>query len=170
MILPSLISYSQVLKNLRIREQEGWTQRRFYRSMFYFFFLYSALAPLILRFLLGAAFMAHGWPKLFKADARSGFSGWLESLGFRPGVFWGLVVGVVEFFGGAALVLGFATQIAAILIAVNMLVAMYKVKWGKVGYTAQGGWELDLIYLAVAVSLVLSGAGAWSLDRYYFGF
>ncbi|MFY9462025.1 MAG: DoxX family protein [Candidatus Sungiibacteriota bacterium] len=133
-------------------------------------FLYSDWAPLVLRLMLGAAFMAHGYPKLFKAENRQMFSGWLESMGFKPGKFWALVVGVVEFYGGIALILGVYTQIAAILIAVNMLVAMWKAKWGKVGFTAQGGWELDLAYLVIAVSLLLTGAGAWSLDKYFLSF
>ncbi|QQG44916.1 MAG: DoxX family protein [Candidatus Sungiibacteriota bacterium] len=115
------------------------------------------LAHFILRVVLGVLIVAHGYPKLFKGF--SGFAGWLDSIGLRPGKFWALVAGAVEFLGGIFLILGLWVQVVAILFAIQMLVAMWKVKWGKVGLTAQGGWELDLIYLAVAIALALMGPG-----------
>lgn len=125
------------------------------------FRLYSDWAPLMLRVVLGLAFIAHGYPKLFKT--REQIAQWFDSIGITPGKFWVLVVGVVEFFGGIALVLGAWVELIGILLAVNMLVAMWKVKWGKMGYIAQGGWELDLIYLAVALSFLFTGAGAFAV-------
>ncbi len=129
--------------------------------MFDYLLLYQDWAPAILRVVLGLVFIIHGYPKLFTPM----FAGWLETIGFKPGKFWALVVGVVEFFGGIALILGVFTQIAAALIAVNMLVAMARVKWGKVKLVEmeKTGWELDLIYFAVAVSLLLTGPGAYAL-------
>ena len=120
---------------------------------------YSNFGPLILRLVLGLVFVGHGYPKLF-----GGFSqtvGFFESVGIKPGKFWVFVVGAVEFFGGIALVLGFATQLAALLIAINMVVAMAKVKF-KIGFV--NGYEFDLILLAAALSLTLTGAGAYAID------
>lgn len=136
--------------------------------MFSYFFLYQDLGLLLLRLALGAAFVAHGYPKLFRMFG--GFAGWLDSIGIKPGRFWALVVGVVEFFGGLALIIGLFVQLAALLIAVDMLVAMIKVKWGKVGFVEmeKTGWELDLIYLVAAVLLLVSGAGSYSLDSFRF--
>lgn len=133
-----------------------------------YFLFYSDWAPAILRIVLGAAFIAHGYPKLFKMFG--GVAAWFDSIGIRPGKFWALVVGAVEFFGGIALIAGFFTQLAAALIAVNMFVAMAKVKWGSAKFVEfeKMGWELDLVYFAVAIALILTGAGAWSLDRYFF--
>ena len=108
--------------------------------MYYPLLVYGDFAPLILRLVLGVAFVVHGYPKLFNQEARVGFAGWLGSIGIKPGKFWALVVGVVEFFGGLALVLGVYTQIVGLLIVVNLLVAIWKLKWCKAGYTAQGGW------------------------------
>ena len=62
-------------------------------------------APLALRIVLGAVFIAHGYPKLFKDFA--GTSGFLSGLGFKPAVFWACILGGSEFFGGIALLLGF---------------------------------------------------------------
>lgn len=136
--------------------------------MFYYFeplLLYDELGPLVLRLVLGVAFILHGYPKL--TTMRLGFAAWLESLGIKPGMFWALVVGVVEFFGGITLVLGAFTQLAALLIAVDMLVAITRVKLGKVRFIEleKSGWELDLMYLAAAVALLFLGGGVYSLDE-----
>lgn len=119
------------------------------------------LAHFILRVVLGALFVAHGYPKLFKNF--SGVAGWFDSIGLKPGKFWALVVGLGEFFGGLLFILGAWVQPVGILLAVVMLVAMWKAKWGKVGLTDQGGWELDLIYLVAALALVFMGGGVYSL-------
>lgn len=137
--------------------------------MLTYLYLYQDLAPLALRLALGAAFIVHGYPKLFKMFG--GFAGWLDSISIKPGKFWALVVGVTEFFGGIALVLGLFTQLVGLLVAIDMVVAMAKVKWGKARFVEMErmGWELDLAYLAMAVALVLLGAGSYSIDSYWFG-
>ena len=66
-----------------------------------------------------------------------------------------------EFFGGILLVAGFLTQPAAFLLAVNMLVAIWKLKF-KQGLV--GGYEFDLALLAMALALLVLGPGAFSLD------
>lgn len=82
-------------------------------------------------------------------------------MGLKPGKFWALVAGAVEFFGGALMILGIWVQPIGILFIIQMLVAMWKAKWGKVGLTDQGGWELDLIYLVAALAVVLMGPGMY---------
>ncbi|QQG45892.1 MAG: DoxX family protein [Candidatus Niyogibacteria bacterium] len=128
-------------------------------NLFPGFLDYGFFAPLLLRLIVGLIFVAHGYPKLF-----GGFSqtvGFFESVGIKPAKFWVFVVGVVEFFGGIALIVGFATQLAALLIAIDMLVAIWKVK-AKQGFV--GGYEFDLMLLVAALSLVLTGAGAYAID------
>lgn len=120
---------------------------------------YSHFAPFLLRVVLGLVFVVHGYPKLFTGFSQT--AGWFDSVGIKPGKFWAFVVGAVEFFGGIALIFGFATQIAALLIAINMLVAIWKVKF-RGGFV--NGYEFDLLLLAVALSLALTGAGAFAID------
>lgn len=122
-------------------------------------FYLSELAPLILRLVLGAVFIAHGYPKLFKDFY--GTAAFFESVGLKPAKFWVLVVGSVEFFGGILLILGLFTQAVALLIVINMLGAIWKVKF-KQGFV--NGYEFDLALLAMAATLFFLGAGAYSID------
>lgn len=119
---------------------------------------FQFFAPLILRVILGLVFIAHGYPKL------KGFSGtadWLDSIGFKPAKFWALVLGLTEFVGGIFLVIGLFVQPVAGLIAIVMLVAIFKVKI-KQGFV--GGYEFELVLLAIALALMLLGAGAYAID------
>ena len=125
------------------------------------FLINPPLAYFILRVCLGFLLVLHGYPKLFKNFSQ--VSAWFDSVGLKPGKFWVLVAGSVEFFGGLAMILGVWVQLVGVLFAFQMLVAMWKVKWGRVGITAQGGWELDLIYAVAAFSLAMTGEGAYSL-------
>ncbi len=96
---------------------------------------------------VGVIFIVHGWPK-FKSPKN--FAGWLATLNIRPAIFWALVVAVVEFLGGVALILGFWVSVVALLLAINMVVAIVLVKRKFVG-----GWEFDFILLLTALTLVL---------------
>ena len=120
---------------------------------------YQLYAPLILRLVLGTIFIIHGYPKLFKEFSKT--AEWFGSIGLKPGKLWVFVVGVVEFFGGILLLVGFLTQVAAILIAINMIGAMVFVKF-KQGLV--GGYEFDLVLLAMALALLFLGAGFYAFD------
>lgn len=123
-------------------------------------------APLALRVVLATVFIAHGYPKLFKDFV--GTSAFLSGLGFKPGKFWAVVLGVTEFFGGIALLLGVASRVVAGLLIVSMTVAtLTKIfKW-KVPFTKMDatGWEFDLLLVAALVSLFLLGSGNGSVDQ-----
>lgn len=128
-------------------------------SVFPQLFTYQEVAPVILRAVLGVAFMLHGYPKLFGGFRAT--TQFFSSAGIKPAKFWVAVVGIVELFGGIALLLGLFTQVAALLIAINMTGALLLVK-RKQGFV--GGYELDLAFLAMALTLLLLGPGFWSID------
>lgn len=132
---------------------------------------HPSFSALVLRLVLGMIFIAHGYPKLFKKDfGPQGFSGFLKSVGVPAPLLFAYVVGTVEFFGGILLILGLFTRLSAIVIAINMIVAMWKVKFktGMISKVMEGGWvggyELDLALLAMAFVLTILGAGKFSLD------
>jgi putative oxidoreductase len=116
-------------------------------------------APLVLRLACGVIFIVHGYGKLFSGMAD--FKAFVASLGL-PGILAWAAAGI-EFFGGAALILGLLTRWAALGIAAVMAVAILKVHLPH-GLTGENGYEFPLILLAVAVSLMLIGGGPVSLD------
>ena len=126
----------------------------------------AILGPLFLRLALAWVFIVHGYPKLFTAQPGiKGFSGYLGSLGVPAPLFFALVVGVVEFFGGIALLVGIATRWAALFITISMIVAISKVAYKK-GFTkgAEAGYEFDVVLLAGALALLVIGPGPISVD------
>ena len=123
--------------------------------------VFGDFAPLFIRIGVAAVFVVHGYPKLFTQF--SGTVQFFESISLKPAKFWVVVVGVVEFFGGLAVALGFLTQLAALLIAVDMVGATVLVKFKQ---RFVGGWEFDFVLLTSAVALMLIGAGPFSIDRF----
>ncbi|MEK7133085.1 MAG: DoxX family protein [Patescibacteria group bacterium] len=128
-------------------------------SLFPQLFAFQELAPLAIRLVLALIFIVHGFPKLFTARSRT--AQFFGQIGLKPVMFWTLAVGSAEFFGGIALLLGIFIQAAAGLIALVMVGAIALVK-RKQGFV--NGWEFDLALLAMALSLLALGPGAYSLD------
>src|SRR5512133_2893802 len=127
----------------------------------------SSWGPLALRIPVGLIFAAHGAQKLFGWFGGYGLEGtgqWMGSIGLSPGYLMALMAGSAEFFGGIALVLGLLVRPAAAALAFAMLVAIFSVHIGKGLFVANNGYEFGLALLAVAVSLVVTGAGRASLD------
>jgi putative oxidoreductase len=124
---------------------------------------YPSLALLILRLAIGAIVIAHGAQKIFfYGFAGTGAS--FAQMGVPLAEIAGPLVGIVEFAGGIAIVAGIATRIAAILVAIDMLVATVLVHLPNGIFVADGGFELTLILAAGAIPLALTGAGRISLD------
>ena len=123
--------------------------------------------PDFLRLGAGIILIMHGYPKLFgPKPGPKGFAGYLKSLGFSPPLFWAYVVGISEFGGGVCLILGFLTRLAALVVAIQFLVIILRVKWAKGLDMGQGGWEYDLALLVIALSLLVTGPGRVALDHY----
>lgn len=123
---------------------------------------------LALRIPVGIIFAAHGAQKLFGWFGGYGLAGtaqWMDSIGLAPGMLMALLAGAAEFFGGLALIAGLLVRPAAAALAVAMLVAILTVHIDKGLFVAANGYEFALALLAVAVALVISGAGRGSIDR-----
>ncbi len=126
----------------------------------------AAWGPVVLRLGAGVTVVVHGYPKLFGPQpGPRGFAQYLQSLGFTPSLFWAYVVAVVEFVGGIFLLGGFLTQLTALLLAIEFLVIILRVKRSKGFLLQNGGWEWDWALLTMTVALLLTGPGRWALDN-----
>lgn len=116
----------------------------------------------ILRAVVGIVFLIHGGQKLFVYGFH-GVAGFMGQIGIPVPASAAVVVTLVEFLGGAALLLGLFTRWAALLIAIDMVVAILVVHL-KGGFFNPKGYEYPLTLVAACVALALSGPGAASVD------
>jgi len=126
----------------------------------------------LMRVILGIVFFMHGAQKMLGWFGGFGFSGTMGAFTTQmhiPAPFAFLAI-AAEFFGSIGLILGFLTRIAAFGIAVNMLVAVFMVHI-HIGFFANWygnqkgeGIEYHLLALALAISILIRGAGAFSVD------
>lgn len=120
-------------------------------------------AILILRLAAGVVLAYHGWQKLQDV---AGFAGFVESLDIPAPDVVAYLVTYLEFLGGIALIIGVATRYVAALFAIEMVFTNVLVKFdvGLIASEGGVGAELDILILAIALSLVLVGAGRWAVD------
>jgi putative oxidoreductase len=128
------------------------------------------MALLAARVGLAWIFIYNGGGKLFGlfggggVHAASAFFGQVAHL--HPAEFFTVVAGITEFFGGLAVGLGIFGRIAAIGLAGDMIVAMATVTWGNgiVSNAPGGGYQLNLVLIALALVVAVLGTGRLSLD------
>jgi putative oxidoreductase len=139
----------------------------------YLFYTNPDWIETLIRITLGVVFFAHGAQKLL---------GWFGGVGLKETMrtmhqFLGLPVPLgflaiaTEFFGGAGLMLGLLSRVAALGIAVTMVVAIFMVN-GRYGLFLNWfgdrkghGFEYHLLVIALAAVIIARGSGALSLDR-----
>jgi putative oxidoreductase len=124
--------------------------------------LRTDLGLAVLRLTTGAIFAAHGAQKLF-VYGFSGVSGAFGGMHIPAAGITGPLTGLVEFFGGLALVFGLLTRLAGFGLAITMIGAIAFVHLAN-GFFAPTGFEYPLALLGANVALVLAGAGRFSLD------
>jgi putative oxidoreductase len=138
---------------------------------------WSRWAPLPLRLVIGYGFMEHGWTKLSRGPA--GFAKLLEQIGAPMPEVTAWMSTFVELLGGLAIFVGAFVALVSVPLIVMMLVAMFTVhlRYGfssinTIGLTADGpqfgppGFEVNLLYIAGLLALILAGAGALSIDSW----
>jgi len=127
---------------------------------------WASVGMLLLRLAVGIVLFTHGWQKLF-VNGVPGVAGFFGAIGIPAPGLMAWVVTLLELVGGAALILGLATRIVAPLVAIMMLVAILTVKRSVGLIGAEGtGYELDMLVLAGALTLMFAGPGLYALDRF----
>jgi putative oxidoreductase len=121
---------------------------------------------LVLRVVMGIAFMMHGTFKIQNPLH------WMGSQASTPAVFQ-LLAAVSEFGGGFALIIGLVTRLSALGIFCTMAVAVYfqRFLYGQPFISNSGGmsYELASVFLCTSLLFVINGPGRFSLDRALFG-
>lgn len=137
----------------------------------------KAFAPLSLRLILGIGFIYHGFPKVYSSEGHLQFRGMLEGIGVPAPGLSAWMIGGIESLGAIALIAGAYVTVASLLLGVSMFGALLTVHLPQgfnfmnvTGMTATGptfgmpGYEVNLLYLAGLATLILGGAGAFSVD------
>lgn len=127
-----------------------------------------AVGLLVLRVLLGGILIPHGMQKLFGAFGGGGIKGtgaFFDQMGLKPGATMALAAGLAEFAGGILVILGFLTPLAALFIVGTMVVAALTAHVRNGFFATAGGYEYNLALAGIAVVLIITGAGAISLDN-----
>ncbi len=126
----------------------------------------AAVAPLVVRVIVGVIMFAHGLAKLQRGPAMFGEG--LAEMGVPAPVLMAYVVTFTELVGGALLVVGLLSRLAALALTIDLVVAILLVKL-EVGLIAPRGGgtgaELDLALIAGFLAILLAGPGPISLDR-----
>lgn len=109
----------------------------------------------LLRIMAALLFIAHGTQKLFGFPA-SEFSPALLSLPW--------IAGVLEVFGGLALLLGVFTRPVAFVLSGQMAAAYFMAHAPQSFFPALNGGDAAILFCFVFLYLAVAGAGPWSLD------
>jgi len=116
-------------------------------------------AQLVMRLVLGAILIAHGYHKVF-----GGFHHHMDFVGSLGLPRWMAYLSTgTEFFGGIGIVLGLFTRFFSLAFVIEMGVAIWKVHFQN-GLLGQGGYEFPLSVATIAFALLCFGGGPWGLS------
>ena len=123
----------------------------------------TATGLVVLRVVLGAVMIVHGWQKFF-VDGIAGVSGFFGAMGIPAAGFSAAAVATIELVGGLLLIAGLGTRVVGALFAAAMIGAIGFVH-GANGFLATGGgYEFVLLLAGVGVTLALTGGGRYAVD------
>jgi len=139
-----------------------------------FFSTEDSLASLIIRVTLGAVMLPHGAQKALGMFGGGGFAATIQGMSQGMGIpsFVVLLIIASEFLGSMGLILGVATRFCAFGTFSIMTGAIFMVhlpngffmNW--FGNQAGEGFEYHLLAIGMAVALMITGGGKWSVDRF----
>lgn len=120
----------------------------------------AAATHAILRIGAGLLFMQHGAQKLFGLLGGFGEAGGTAELFSLMGL-----AGVLEFFGGAMIVLGLLTMPVAAILFIEMIAAYFMAHMPQGGFPIQNGGEPALLFAIIFLYLAANGSGPFAVDR-----
>jgi putative oxidoreductase len=128
------------------------------------------IALFAVRVALAWIFVYYGGAKLFGWFGGGGVHGtaqfFSDTAHLHPGTFFAVLGGVIELGGAIALVVGVGVRLVGVALVGDMVMAVITVT-GRNGINSEKvnpGYELNLALAALALAVVLLGAGRFSLD------
>lgn len=138
----------------------------------------SDYASLAIRVVVGLGFAVHGYAKLSRGV--SGFENLLDYLQIPFPQLLAWIATITEFAGGILLIAGLLVTYVSIPLIITMLTALFSIhiKYGfssirTTGLDGNGplfgppGYEINLLYIAALIALMLTGSGRFSLDEVF---
>lgn len=125
------------------------------------------IGRLAARLVIGGLFVGHGTQKLFGWFGGPGLEGTEQMMGaleMKPTRANAVAAGASETVGGALLMAGAATPLAAASLIGTMITAIRKVHQPNGPWVAQGGWEYNAVLIAALTALIDGGPGDLSVD------
>ncbi len=123
----------------------------------------SIVATTIARIILGIIFFAHGWQKFFTNGIGATADGF-KQMGVPAPTASAWFAGLVELVGGAALIIGLAVPVFAVLLIINMLGALFTAHIDQGFFAANGGYEFVLALIAGLIAVGFTNQGPASVD------
>lgn len=128
----------------------------------------TGLGLFILRVVVGFIFLMHGLGKFFGPPFLGGGWEWWNGFVVQIGLPLPAVAvwagALVETLGGLALITGAGASIAGLLLAVDMAIAILKVRLSSGLSAANGGYEFELVLLTAAVTIAVAGPGMLAIQ------
>jgi putative oxidoreductase len=123
---------------------------------------YEAQLRSLARIMVGFTYSQHGWQKFF--GIAGGFGGPGKTA--DPSSLLG-IAGIIETFGGAAIILGLFTRPVAFLLSGEMAVGYFRTHAPRGFWPVVNGGELAVFYCFFYLWLCAAGPGPWSLDQLF---
>jgi len=112
-----------------------------------------------IRAALGVTFLVHSIKKFDPS-----WEGWLVDMAGLPPEMR-LPIALAEFIGGILLISGVLTRITGVIFSVILLGAIFHIRGIEEFFISNGGFEWDMIMLAVALTIIAAGPGRVSVSH-----
>jgi len=112
-----------------------------------------------IRAALGITFLVHSLKKFDPS-----WQGWLVDTAGLPAEMQ-LPIALTEFIGGIFLLTGVLSRITGAVFSVILLGAIFHIRIENGFFISEGGWEWDMIMLAVALTIIAAGPGKISISH-----
>ena len=119
-------------------------------------------APLCIRLVIGSYFLLAGLAKL---DDHRGFIEEVHRIAILPellGTLYGIVLPYLEIFFGALFIIGLWSVLSSVILSILLL--SFILAFGV--FSTAGPFNKDILLLGAAASIMFSGGGAFSIDRF----